>query len=113
GWPNRREGVPAPAWFFRAGPSRPRASPAPGRDGVEPPRGRLVLLRGAPPAHPRVPARGRTIRGALPDLRAGAPGAASPRRARLHPARRLRAQLGPAPARSPGARRLDATLSPL
>src|SRR5437867_9887097 len=43
-WPDRREGVPAPAWSFPARPSRPRASPAPGRDGVEPARGRGVLL---------------------------------------------------------------------
>ena len=60
-----------------------------------------------------VATRGWTVRGALPDVSAGATGAASPRRARLYSARRLRAQLGPAPARSLDRRRLGAPLRPL
>src|SRR4029453_3939276 len=98
---------------FPRGRSAPRGAPAPGGDGVEPLRGGRVLLRGAPPAHPRVVSDGRPGRGELPHVPAGAPGAASPRRARLHPARRLRAQLGSAPARAPDLRRLDATLGPV
>src|SRR5262249_829841 len=104
--PDRREGVPAPPRRLPAGPSRPRAPPASGRDGVEPPRGRRILLRGAPATHARVASRGPTVRGELPHVPARAPGALAPRRARLYPARRLRAQLGPAPARSPERRGL-------
>src|SRR5262249_14740476 len=110
---NRRQGISAAPRRLPARSSRARAPPAPGRDGMEPPRRRRVLFRGASPAHPRVGPRGWPIRGELPNVSAGAPGAASPRYARLHPACRLRAQLGTAPARPLDSRRLEATLGPL
>src|SRR5262245_66491867 len=80
---------------------------------MEPPRGRRVLLRGAPAAHARGPSRRGPARRRLPDVSARATRAAARGRARLHPARGLRAQLGAAAARPPHARRLGAALGAL
>src|SRR4029453_1713267 len=75
--PDRREGGAAAPRCVPARPPGAGAPPGSGRDGVEPPRGGRVLVRGAAPTHARLAARGGIVGGTLPDVLARAAGPAA------------------------------------